>query len=214
MRRLSSYSAKAIYHSFSLLFRSSERGSAAVETALLLPMILAVGFLCVDLYKISVERTRMEQLAGSASMTLAVQKKLGQAGLDGLYDTMLHIEGLKDVRGRHQMIVTNVTMPSRRIWWTLSKGAEDVCDEAAEEGAYPGPLPDPVIDDGREPSEDSYSLVVVQLCRNVNDISMDYLALPDRLVVTSINRASSLQIDLDALLLAQASGAIVTEKNP
>lgn len=200
-------------NSLLLRLRFDERGSAAVETALLLPIILAGGLLCVDLFKVGIERTRMEQLAGSAAITLSVQQKLGKAGLDGLYDTLFHVEGLKDVRGRHQMVVSNVTMPSRRIWWSLSRGGEGVCAETAQEGTYEGTLPvDAELDDSGDPKDDTHSLVVVRLCRTVDDISMEHLALPDRLAVVSVSRALATSVDLDKVLLAEAVGAIVQEE--
>lgn len=200
-------------NSFLLRLRFDERGGAAVETALLLPLIIAGGLLCVDLFKVGIERTRMEQLAGSAAITLSVQQKLGKAGLDGLYDTLFHVEGLKDVRGRHQMVVSNVTMPSRRIWWSLSRGGEDVCAETAREGTYEGTLPvDAELDGNGDPREDTHSLIVVRLCRTVDDISMEHLALPDRLAVVSVNRALATSVDLDEILLEEAVGAIVQEE--
>lgn len=203
-------------NSFLLRLRFDERGGAAVETALLLPLIVAGGLLCVDLFKVGIERTRMEQLAGSAAITLSVQQKLGKAGLDGLYETLFKVEGLKDVRGRHQMVVSNVTMPSRRIWWSLSRGAEGVCEGRAHEGMYSGDLPEIEVsrrninpDDASD--ADAYSLVVVRLCRTVDDISMESLALPDRLAVVSISRATAKNIDLDRLLMVEATGEILKQ---
>ncbi|PWF21461.1 TadE/TadG family type IV pilus assembly protein [Corticimicrobacter populi] len=200
-------------NSFLLRLRFDERGGAAVETALLLPLIVAGGLLCVDLFKVGIERTRMEQLAGSAAITLSVQQKLGKAGLDGLYETLFKVEGLKDVRGRHQMVVSNVTMPSRRIWWSLSRGGDGVCAETAREGTYEGTLPvDAELDGNGDPENDTHSLIVVRLCRTVDDISMEHLALPDRLAVVSVNRALATNVDLDEVLLAEAVGAIVQEE--
>lgn len=214
MGRKRSFFLARTCESFSFLLRSKQQGGATVELALLLPFILAGGMLCVDLFRIGVERTRMEQLAGAASITLSVQQKLGKTGLDGLYDTLFQVEGLKDVRQIHQMIVSNVTLPSRRVWWSVSRGAEGICEEQAQEGFYTGELP---VDlnapaTNGDPNSDAESVIVVRLCRSLDDVSMEYLGLPERLNVVSINRTLSANVDLDEALLAQAVGAIVQEK--
>lgn len=193
--------------SFGLWF--CERGSAAVETALLLPLIIAGGLLCTDLFKIGIERSRMEQLAGSSAITLSVQQKLGKSGLDGLYETLFHVDGLNDVRGQHQMVISNVTMPSRRIWWSLGRGTDGVCEQGPRAGTYDGTLPQDDADAGSgDAKDDTYSLLVVRLCRTMDDVSLDYLLLPSQLAVVSANRALAASIDLDSQLLAEAAGAI------
>lgn len=200
-------------NSLLLRFLKEDRGVAAIEAALALPLVLMAGLFCVDLYKLGLERTRMEQAAGATAITLSVQQKLGAHGLDGLYAATFRGNGGKDERDRYQMLVTNVSMPSGRIWWTVLRGNEGVCENVQREGIYTGRLPkDTRSGVGGHPEDDSYSLIVLQLCRTVNDISLDYLPLPGRLEVVSTNRALAAKVDLDAALLAEAAGAIVQEK--
>lgn len=192
-------------------FIQQEKGSAVVETALILPVVLLIGFFCVDIYRLHLARTQLEQLAGSIGITISVQEKLEAAGLNVLYKQLMPDSG------RFQMIVTNVSMPSKQIWWTLQRGDADVCQNQPQLGAYySDDLPDQDAvqnqngDDAAE--SDDHSVVVVHLCEDVNNLHIERLLVPSKFETTSINRAAYKEIDLDDALLGEAVGAIQEEK--
>lgn len=190
-------------------FICGSKGSASVEIALMLPVVMAVGLLAVDLYKLSYERTKVEKMAGSAAITLSVQQKLGKPGLDGLFDSLVPAKE----KERHQMIISNVSLPSKRVWWTLTRGGKEICREndGAFSDVYQASLPEGEGGNNK-PDKDTKSVVIVRVCRDMQGISLTGLLSPEVLQSVSVNRAVKTRIELDEALVKEATGAI-KEKN-
>lgn len=83
-----------------------------METALALPIVLAVGTLCADIYTVGLERERLEQRAGAIVSILGMQQELTQEGLQGLLDSVLPEEGL----GNYQLLISNVRQTGALYW--------------------------------------------------------------------------------------------------
>ncbi|EHD23065.1 MULTISPECIES: TadE/TadG family type IV pilus assembly protein [Brenneria] len=180
-------------------FCRAGRGSVAVETALALPIVLAVGTLCADIYTVGLERERLEQRAGAIVSILGMQQELTQEGLQGLLDSVLPEEGL----GNYQLLISNVRQTGA-LYWQLERGnADDLCtdNQAGYGETYPGDLPEKETEDGKE----DISMVVVELCREGKDISLlGGLSLSNLLHVTSVNRVARGVIALDETLMQEA----------
>ncbi|MBJ7222687.1 MULTISPECIES: TadE/TadG family type IV pilus assembly protein [unclassified Brenneria] len=180
-------------------FRSSVRASVAVETALALPIVLAIGALCADIYTVGLERERMEQRAGAIVSILGMQRELTQEGLQGLLDAVLPEEGL----GNYQLLISNVRQTGE-LYWQLDRGNSDQLCTANQAGYgehYPGDLPEKDQETGSE----NISMVVVELCREGKDISLaGGLSLSNLLNVTMVNRTGDGVIALDSALGQEA----------
>lgn len=189
-----------------------QRGSMAVETALALPILLGVGLIGSDMHRIGLERTRLENTAGSVAINLAAQRTLTATGLDALIDTTLkgHAE--------HQQVIVLHVRQSGRIEWALQRGgAEDLCEPASDGANYTGTLPeDPPDDEGGNGSDDGsrLSLIVVQACRDTSNILLSGgLVLPRVLEAVGVFRTTATTITLDEELQEQsrASGLAYIE---
>ncbi|MFC3394430.1 TadE/TadG family type IV pilus assembly protein [Brenneria rubrifaciens] len=181
-------------------FGGDSLASAAVETALALPIVLAVGMLCADIYTVGLERERLEQRAGAIVSILGMQQELTQEGLQGLLDTVLpEEEGL----GNYQLLISNVRQTGV-LYWQLNRGnSDDLCtdNQAGYGETYPGDLPEKETEDGKE----DISMVVVELCREGKDISLlGGLSLSNLLHVTSVNRVARGVVALDPGLMQEA----------
>nr|WP_240634987.1 hypothetical protein [Brenneria salicis]NMN92703.1 Flp pilus assembly protein TadG [Brenneria salicis ATCC 15712 = DSM 30166]RBP62459.1 Flp pilus assembly protein TadG [Brenneria salicis ATCC 15712 = DSM 30166] len=180
-------------------FCSNRQASAAVETALALPIVLAVGALCADIYSVGLERERMEQRAGALVSIVGMQQELTQEGLQGLLDAVLPEQDL----GNYQLLVSNIRQTGE-VYWQLDRGnADGVCgDSVAAYGAtYPGDLPEKDAESGSE----LVSLVVVEWCREGKDISLlGGLSLSNLLHVRLVNRVGNGVITLDTALGREA----------
>ena len=181
--------------------KPGKRGSVAVEAALMLSMLLGVGFLAADMHRVSIERTRLEGTASSAALNISAQPMLTKHGLDALSDVIM--QGHTEMQ---QMIIMNV-LQSGRINWSLTRGgATDLCEADSEGGYYNGELPeDPpeeeTENEGAGESPDTVSFVVVQACRSTADISSyGGIVIPQILRVDSVYRANARKIDLDEQL--------------
>lgn len=186
-----------------------QRGAAAVEAALLLPFSLAVAFVATDLHRLSNERAQLEQSAGSAAMTLAMQRNLTRAGVDALVDVVTL------GRPQHYQVVMLSVRQSRRIEWGLQRGAVSGCAQVSDGRDYLGPLPEPepVRPPGTPASTDTstVSMLVVQVCRSAGDIrTHGNLWLPPLLHARAVNRiiAGSLPLDVPLTQESQASGLV------
>ncbi|MCL2893173.1 hypothetical protein [Brenneria tiliae] len=180
-------------------FRRARRGSATVETALALPIVLAIGTLCADIYSVNLERERMEQRAGAIVSVLSRQRDLTQEGLQGLLDAVLPQES---EQGEYQLLISNVRQTGA-LYWQLNRGSsQNVCpdNQAAYGASYPGELPEK-----EEDGSESVAMLVVELCRQGRDISLlGGLSLSNLLHVTQVNRTADGVIALDLALGSEA----------
>lgn len=180
-------------------FLACSRAVAAVETALALPVVLAIGSVCADIYTIGLEREHMEQRAGAIASVLGYQSELTTEGLQGLLDAVLPDEGA----GNYQLLISNVRQTGK-VYWQLSRGAATgLCEdgEAAAGDDYPGDLPERDVDDG----SDNVAMVVVVLCRQGSDVSLlGGLSLSGLLQATTINRTAHGLVSLDDTLASEA----------
>ncbi|MEE3662423.1 hypothetical protein V2I52_10855 [Brenneria sp. g21c3] len=180
-------------------FCADRLASVTVETALALPIVLAIGTLCADIYTVGLERERMEQRAGAIVAVLGLQQELTAEGLQGLLDTVLPQTGL----GNYQLLISNVRQTGA-VYWQLDRGnADGICGEnlAAYGEVYPGELPEKDEEDGSE----SVAMLVVELCREGKDISLlGGLSLSNLLRVAQVNRTAGGVIALDSALGREA----------
>ncbi|KHN53738.1 TadE/TadG family type IV pilus assembly protein [Pectobacterium fontis] len=180
-------------------FWSSCRASVAVETALAFPIVLAIGSLCADIYTVGLERSRMEQRAGAIASILAMQQKLDAQGLKGLLDTVLPTEGM----GNYQLLISNV-LQTGDLYWQLSRGtAEGLC---AESETLPGQEYLPTLPErNREDGSKNVSMLVVEICREGNDVGLlGGLSLGGMLHTSSVNRVAINVVELDEALRKEA----------
>ena len=181
-------------------FLKREWGSAAVETALIFPILLAVGGVLADLYTVSLERERMEQRAGAIASILSYQSELTTAGLQGLQDAVMP----DDANHNYQMLISNVRQ-SGEVYWQLSRGnTADVClENAAITGMqWPGSLPERET----ENPSDNVSMIIVEICRQGSDVSLlGGLTLSGLLDASITNRVAAGVITLDETLAQEAA---------
>lgn len=181
-------------------FLKHQWGVAAVETALVFPILLAVGGVLADLYTVSLERERMEQRAGAIASVLSYQSGLTAKGLQGLQDSVMP----SDANHNYQMLISNVRQ-NGEVYWQLSRGnAVDVCLEnvAITGMQWPGSLPERDTENG----SDNVSMIIVEICRQGSDVSLlGGLTLSGLLDASIINRVAAGVIQLDETLAQEAA---------
>ncbi|MFK0093492.1 TadE/TadG family type IV pilus assembly protein [Pseudomonas sp. NPDC090592] len=190
-----------------MTFARSQRGSAAVETALILPIIIGIGLLGADLYTLHQARSYLEQSAHTIAATLAVQSKLDVNGLQALVDDATRMTA----RGNtsldpvpYELIISKVEENRSLIWRPLHRGtASGVCTPNSTGAVFTGELPQvprAAEDDGDTSASDS-AAVVVQLCAHVDRLMLTTLALADRtLQVQAVSRLQQGTPTLDKAL--------------
>lgn len=94
------------------------RATAALETALIFPLVLATGALCTDIYTVGLEREHMEQRSGAMASVLGYQTELTEEGLQGLLDAVLP----DDLSDNYQILISNVRR-NGLVYWQLSRGS-------------------------------------------------------------------------------------------
>lgn len=173
-------------------------GSVAVETALMLIVLFAIWLIASDMYRIGIERTRLEGTATNMAINASVQSELTKPGLDILAEI-----AMQGHEGQQQIIILNV-MRSGRVNWMLSRGdATDLCEAEVEDKLYTGTLPeDPTAEEVYDPDEpedpSKASFVIVRACRSTEDIkSYGGIIIPTVIQVDSVYRATAREITID-----------------
>ncbi|MET0264312.1 MAG: hypothetical protein ABW202_01755 [Duganella sp.] len=204
------------------------RGAVAVETALLLPMMIGIAMLATDIQRLSRERAHIEQGAGGAALTLSTQPRLTRAGVDALVDLVT-----MGNPGPYQVVMLSVRK-SGRIEWGLRRGDGAACPAISDGRDYLGELPETPEDDdangsgngaeaGTGPADDGQadadpaatSLLVVQVCRTTADItSYSAMWMPEQLQALSVNRVLGGTIDLDQPLTLESRASGLAQVSP
>lgn len=163
------------------------------------PIFILVGLMIADAVHLVVVKSRLEQAAGTLSITLAAQTSLTSEGLDALVANAAS----EDTLGTYGLLISNV-MQTGRVAWQLQRGSEDaICPESeGEDGYYTGTLPEADPDEG---NDSTISMIAVQLCQRSSDISMfGGLSIAGTLQAEAINRVFMSTVDLDDLLAEEA----------
>ena len=193
--------------------RRGQHGALAVETALVLPILLGIGLIGSDMMRIHVERIRIENAAGTMALNLAAQPELTAAGLDALAEAAM--QGHSD---HQQLIILNVRQSGRIAWALQRGGASSLCKALAKGGLYSGSLPEQrPSEEGQDGDADNstLSMIVVRACRDTRDIALSGgLTLPSVLDTTSIFRATSTEITLDDTLQAESKASGLAYSSP
>ena len=175
-----------------------ERGSLAVEVALLIPILMFAGLIAADMFRTAIERTRLEETASSLALTISTQKALTKEGLDALTEIVMqgHTED-------QDILIMNVYLSGRINWLLERGGSEGLCEPSSDGRYYTGELPEDPPDDEKNKSdkESTTSFVVVKACRDTSKMfSYGGIQWPDYLQVESLYRARHQKIELDESL--------------
>jgi Flp pilus assembly pilin Flp len=173
-------------------FIKQDRGSTAIEIALLLPLLIGVLLISADLYSINRIRGLFEQSSHNLASILSQQSELNQKSFDHLIDSVLPA----DVLGDYSLVVSKVNLDRSMDWKPIHRGElEDICTENYQGGKYIGEIPE------EDKDVKSQSFVVVQLCRMTADLTMNSGLLGDKLVESiAVNRMVRHSVELDEKL--------------
>ena len=178
--------------------RLRQHGSFAVEAALTMPILMGIGFISTDMHRIGIVRSELEQHAGAAALTLAMQPTLTEAGLNAL-----EAISIQDNPAQHQLVILNV-LQSGKLNWGFKRGAtENLCSIPVAGGYYTGQLPEalPAADSKTSTDNSTFSYIIVQQCRSTSDITLaGKVGWVNTLQVIDIQRAASLKPTLDTFL--------------
>ena len=178
-----------------------QRGNALVETALVMPMLLGAALLIGDLYHINQSRALLEQSAHSLATTLSVQNRLDTDDLEALVDQLAS----PDLLGDYELLISKVNLDRSMDWEVLHRGSEQgLCPQYAEQGSYSGELPEEIAakeDNQDEDIQSNNSLMVVQLCRNSDNLALSNALLADKnMQAIAFSRMLYNEIELDEVL--------------
>lgn len=173
-----------------------QRGNALVESALLLPILLAAGLIAGDLYVVSRARADLERSTAALSAIIANQDSLTAVGLDKLVEGVL--AGRTD---RYEVFLGQVGR-NGEVAWTLSAGnAEGLCQNPLENSPYQDPLPERDTED----TSNSAAMMVVQACQQSGALGLGTLTLEnDTLKMVAVNRMRTPDLELDETLRQRA----------
>ncbi|NIE73211.1 hypothetical protein F3J44_25875 [Pantoea sp. Tr-811] len=178
-------------------FRRSQRGSASVEAALIMPILIGVTLLGADLYTLHQARSYLEQSAHTLASTLGVQSTLDANGLQALVDEATRMTARLNTDldpVPFELIVSKVEPDRSMAWRPLHRGgASGICRANSAGAQYTGELPEVprAADDDSddEASDTDSSVVVVQLCTEVDRLVLSSLVLTDKtLQVQAVSR--------------------------
>lgn len=175
--------------------RSKQRGNALVETALIMPLLIGTALIIGDLYNINQARAYMEQSANSVASILAMQNRLDKDSLQALTEQA----AAPRVLGEYEMVISRVMLDRSMPWKPLYRGnVAGICPELSSDGHYNGELPEEVSPADEDETAVTASMVVVQLCRNSDDLALSSALIADKDIHTiSFARMSYTTIELD-----------------
>lgn len=181
-----------------------QRGSAVVEFALLMPLLLFLAFAGTDLFRVSHARAEQEQVANTLASVLTQQSTWTAPGLDAL---LAHL--LPDDRS-YEVVISRVQLDRELVWYPLSLGnTTELCPRyGGDGGLYTASLPEEANiggdgdnSNGDEDQRHQVSLLVVQLCRQSDDLNLLTGLLNSKLMQSiSIQRMAHQRIELDDTL--------------
>ncbi|TBU90032.1 TadE/TadG family type IV pilus assembly protein [Phytopseudomonas dryadis] len=179
-----------------------QRGNALVESALSLPLLIGAALLIGDLYNISLARAHLEQSATTIANTLSMQNRLDRDGLQALIDQAAS----PDILGDYELLISKVGIDRSMSWKPLRRGsAEGLCPEYAEGDRYTGELPEERTAADDDQTLLDTSLLVVQLCRNSDDLALSNGLLQDKdMQAIAFGRMLYNTVELDQALSEEA----------
>lgn len=178
-----------------------QRGNALVEGALSLPLLVGAALLIADLYNINLARAHLEQSAHAIASTLTLQQRLDRDGLQALIDHA----AAPQVLGDYELLISKVNLDRSMTWRPLRRGnLEGLCPVNAEGERYTGELPEEVERQpqaGEEAAASSASILVVQLCRNSDNLALSNGLLMNKdMQAIAFGRMVHSDVALDRLL--------------
>lgn len=186
-------------------FFTSERGSAAVETALFLSVFVAIILIFADFYLVARARTDLERTTHTISSTLASQVEITSNGFDYLIEDVLG-----GVSGEYQVFVGQIGSNRDVKWWIATGDGEDLCENPMESTPFQEALPE---EDGSEERE-KVAMIYVQACQLTDALNLTSLVLDnDILKSISINRMRTADVELDEDLRQRAGLPEKDEEN-
>lgn len=164
-------------------FRRNQRGSAAIETALLMPIVIGITLLGADLYSLHQARSHLEQSAHAIASVIGVQSSLDHNGLQALVDdaTRMTARLNKAVAPLpFELIISKVEQDRSLLWRPLHRGGvSGLCTPNSAGAVFTGELPKVplAVDDDGKARNIATSVVVVQLCSAVDQLLLSSLVL-------------------------------------
>lgn len=181
-----------------------QRGTALVESALMIPVILTAALVVGDLFIVSRARADLERSTANLSAILANQSKLTASGVDQLVERTL--VGRPD---RYEIFVGQVWR-NGTVSWALELGnTQGLCDNPLKNSSYQGPLPElDTTDDGK-----GAAMMVVQTCQESRALGLAALTLETEILRNiAIDRIGNPDMKLDAELRRRAGLADEEDK--
>lgn len=174
----------------------SQSGNAILEFALILPILVAIALISSDLYNIHLARGYMEQSAHTLSSVLAMQNSLNKNSFLALTDQVVPTQRF----GNYELIINKVNA-DRTVDWVLTGNVEDgtgICPNLSDGSYFSGDLPEEMSE--KEATDEGVTLsalLVVQLCRNSDDLGLSTGLLEGKLLqAISVSRMIYSSIEL------------------
>lgn len=182
-----------------------QQGSALVESALMIPVILTAALVVGDLFIVSRARADLERSTASLSSILANQGELTASGVDRLVEST--VAGRSD---RYEIFVGQVWR-NGKVAWALELGnTQGLCENPLRTTSYQGPLPE------RNTADDTNSaaMMVVQTCQESSTLGLATLTLETEVLRNiAIDRMRNPNLKLDAELKSRAGLADDKDKS-
>lgn len=181
--------------------KSSQRGSALLETVLVFPVLIGITLLAADLYNLHQARSYMEQSAHTIASVLGVQSTLDSNGLQALVDQATSMN-----RTPFELIISKVESDRSMNWRPLYRGqVQGVCQRRSNGSRFTGEFPDELRADD-EQTVTAVPTVVVQVCSTVDALALSYALLgSDTIEVQAISRLQHGTPSLDDVLTRELS---------